>query len=74
MHAARPMGQWGPVENELDEYGHSGRVLALIIGRYGDASTSSYLSLISDLVARELARMQMASYNTGHLEVSCGTP
>jgi len=45
--------QRGPIESELNEYGHK-RVLAPVIGRYGGASSD--LSLILDLVARELAR------------------
>ena len=40
--------QRGPIESELNEYGHKGRVLALVIGRYGSASSD--LSLILDLV------------------------
>jgi len=42
--------QRGPIESELNEYGHRGRVLAPVIGRYGGASSD--LSLILDLVAR----------------------
>jgi len=44
--------QRGPIESELDKYGHSGRVLAPVIGRYGGASSDH--SLILDLVAREM--------------------
>jgi len=51
----------GPIESELNEYGHKGRVLAPVIGRYGGASSD--LSLILDLVARELARKHTAFYN-----------
>ena len=47
--------QRGPIGSELNEYGHRGRVLAPVIGRYGGASSSG-LSLILDLAARELAR------------------
>ena len=55
--------QRGPMESELNEYGHSGRVLAPIIGRCGDASSD--LGLILDLVAREMARKHTAFYNIG---------
>ena len=55
--------QRGPIESELNEYGHRGRVLAPVIGRYGGASSD--LSPILDLVAREMARKQTASYNIG---------
>jgi len=50
--------QRGPIESELNEYGHRGRVLAPVIGRYGGASSD--LSLILDLVAREMARKHTA--------------
>ena len=33
--------QRGPIESELNEYGHRGRVLAPVIGRYGGASSDS---------------------------------
>jgi len=55
-----------PIESELNEYGHSGRVLAPVIGRYGGASSD--LSLILDLVAWEIARKHTAFYNIGFLE------
>jgi len=58
--------QRGPIESELNECGHKGRVLAPVIGRYGGASSD--LSLILDLVARELARKHTAFYNTGFSE------
>ena len=58
--------QRGPVESELNEYGHNGRVLAPVIGRYGGASSD--LSPILDLVARELARKHAAFYNIGFSE------
>ena len=58
--------QRGPIESELNEYGHNGRVLASVIGRYGDASSD--LSLIMDLVARELARKHTAFCNIGFSE------
>ena len=57
--------QRGPIESELNEYGHKGRVLAPIIG-YGGASSD--LSLILDLVARELARKHTAFYIIGFSE------
>ena len=50
--------QRGPIERQLKEYGHNGRVLAPVIGRYGGASKD--LSHILDLVARELARKHTA--------------
>jgi hypothetical protein len=49
--------QRGPIESKLYECGQSGRVLALVIDRYG--GVSSDLSLILDLVAREMARLLM---------------
>ena len=52
--------------SELNEYGHNGRVLAPVIGRYGGASSD--LSLILDLVARELARKHTSFYNIGFSE------
>ena len=55
-------------ESELNEYGHRGRVLAPVIGRYGGASSD--LSLILDLVAREMARKHTAFYNIGFSEGS----
>ena len=58
--------QRGPVECELNEYGHRGRVLAPVIGRYGGASSD--LSHILDLVAREMARKHTAFYNIGFCE------
>jgi hypothetical protein len=45
--------QRGPIEAELIKFGHSGWDLAPIIGMSGGTSTD--LSLILDLVARELA-------------------
>ena len=53
LHGTTP-AQQGPIEGELKEDGHNGRVLAPIIGLYGGTSTD--FSLILDLVARELAR------------------
>ena len=58
--------QRGPIESELNEYGHRGRVFAPVIGRYGGASSD--LSLILDLVAREMARKHTAFYNIGFSE------
>ena len=58
--------QKGQIESELNEYGHSGRVLAPVIGRYGGASSD--LSLILDLVAPEMAREHTASNNMGFSE------
>jgi len=56
----------GPIESEVDEHGHSGHVLAPVIGRYGGASSD--LSLILDLVAREMARKHTVFYNIGFSE------
>ena len=53
--------QRGPIESELNEYGHKGRVLAQVFGGYG--GSSSDLNLILGLVARELARKHTAFYN-----------
>jgi len=59
--------QRGPIESELNEYGQKrGRVLAPVTGRYGGASSD--LSLILDLVAREMARKHTAFYNIGFSE------
>ena len=58
--------QRGPIESELSEYGHSGCVLAPVIGRYGGASSD--LGLILDLVAREMARKHTAFYSIGFSE------
>jgi hypothetical protein len=44
----------------------SGRVIVPVIGRYG--GVSSELSLILDLVAREMARKHTAFYNIGFSE------
>jgi len=51
---------------ELNKYGHSGRMVAPVNGRYGDASSD--LSLILDLVARKMARKHTAFYNIGFSE------
>ena len=58
--------QRGSIESELNEHGHSGRVLAPVIGRYGGASSD--LSPILDLVAREMARKHTAFYDIGFSE------
>ena len=58
--------QRGPIESELNEYGHSGRVLAPVISRNGGASFD--LSLILDLISREMARKHTESYNIGFPE------
>ena len=58
--------QRGPIESELNEYDHRGCVLAPVIGRYGGASSD--LSLILDLIAREMARKHTAFYNIGFSE------
>jgi len=46
--------QRGPIESELNEYGHRGRVLAPVIGQYGGASSD--LSLILVLVGLSLGK------------------
>jgi len=51
------------MESELSEYGHIGRVLSPLYGRYGGASSD--LSPKLNLVARELARKHAAFYNIG---------
>jgi len=58
--------QRGPIESELNEYGHSGRVLAPVIGRSGGASSDSASFL--DLVARETACKHSAFYSIGFSE------
>ena len=58
--------QRGPIESQLNEYGHNRRVLSPVIGRYGGASSD--LSLILDLVARELAHKHTAFYYICFLE------
>ena len=42
--------QRGPIKNELNEYGHKGRVLAPVIGRYRGASSesASYWTLVPE--------------------------
>ena len=43
LHGTLPF-QWGPIEAELSEYKHNGRVSALVIGIYGELPlTSAYL-------------------------------
>jgi hypothetical protein len=49
-----PSGQVGPIEQELREYGHSGRVLGSVIGCYDGGSID--LGKHWDLAATELAR------------------
>ena len=49
LHSSQ-QDQRGPIESEINEYGHRGRVLAPVIGRYGGASSD--LTLILDFVAR----------------------
>jgi hypothetical protein len=61
LHRTRQQNQWGTHENEFSEYGHDGRSLALVNCHYGGASSD--LSLISDLVARKLARERTVFYN-----------
>jgi len=54
------------MESDLNEYGHNGGVLAPVIGRNGGASSD--LSLILDLIARELARKHTVLYSIGFSE------
>jgi len=58
--------QRGSKESELYGHRNRGRVLAPVIGQYGGASSD--LSLILDLVAREMARKHTAFYNIGSSE------
>jgi len=51
----------GPVQRELREYGHDGRVLGPIIGVYGSGSND--LKLLRDLAASELARKHLEYHN-----------
>jgi hypothetical protein len=54
--------QRGPIERELNKYGHNGRVPTPVIGLYRPWGASSDLSPMLDLVARELARKHTAFY------------
>ncbi len=56
-----PPDEQGPVERELREYGHGGRVLGPVIGVYGSGSND--LSLLRDLAASELARKHLEHHN-----------
>ena len=60
VHGSHPDEQ-GPVERELHEYGHNGRVLGPVIGVYGCGSSD--LSLLRDLAAFQLARKHTEHHN-----------
>ena len=60
IHGTLPDEQ-GPVERELHEYGHNGRVLGPVIGIYGCGSSD--LGLLRDLAASELARKHTEHHN-----------
>ena len=59
-----PANQIGPIEQELREYGHNGRVLGPIIGCYGGGSPD--LGRLRDLAATELARKHVEHNSMGH--------
>ena len=56
-----PPTERGPVERELHEFGHDGRVLGPVIGVYGCGSSD--LGLLRDLAASELARKHTEHHN-----------
>ena len=56
-----PAGRIGPIEQELREYGHNGRVLGPIIGCYGGGSPD--LGKLRDLAATELARKYVENHS-----------
>ena len=53
----------GPIEQELREYGHNGRVLGPIIGCFGGGSPD--LGRLRDLAATELARKHVEHHSMG---------
>ena len=53
--------QIGPIEQELREYGHKGRVLGPVIGCYGGGSPD--LGKLRDLAATQLARKHIENYS-----------
>ena len=55
--------QRGPIESDSTNTATTALFLDPVTGRYGGASSD--LSLILDLVAREMARKHTASYNIG---------
>ena len=59
-----PANEIGPIEQELREYGHNGRVLGPIIGCYGGGSPD--LGKLRDLAATELARKHVEHHSMGH--------
>jgi hypothetical protein len=48
-----PEGTIGPVERELNTYGHNGEVVGLVMGAYGEFSSS--VALLADFIARKKA-------------------
>jgi hypothetical protein len=56
-----PAGQIGPVQQQLREYGHKGRVLGPAIGCYGGASSD--VRKLRDLAATELAQKHGEYYS-----------
>ena len=54
-----PAGVKGPIEQELLEYGHGGRVLGPVVGAYGGGSSD--LAKLRDLAATELARSMLST-------------
>jgi hypothetical protein len=57
-----PADQAGPVEQQLREFGHKGRVLGPTTGCYGGASSD--VRKLRDLAATELAQKHCAYYST----------
>jgi hypothetical protein len=60
--------QRGPIESDSTNTATTALFLDPVTGRYGGASSD--LSLILDLVAREMARKHTASYNIGFSEAT----
>ena len=58
-----PANEIGPIEQELREYGHNGRVLGPITGCYGGGSPD--LGKLRDLAATELARKHVEHHCMG---------
>ena len=56
-----PVDQIGPVEQQLREFGHNGRVLGPTIGCYGGASSD--VRKLRDLAATELAQKHCEYYS-----------
>jgi len=58
-----PEGTIGPVERELNTYGHNGEVVGLVMGAYGEFSSS--VVLLADFIARKKAEDYCVSHNMG---------